>query len=62
MGEELGGALEAELQVRPACPAQPSPAQPPFLEQNNRLSWRLVHICGQTGHKTAPACSRQLTM
>lgn len=25
MGEELGGALEAELQVRPACPAQPSP-------------------------------------
>lgn len=25
----MGGVLEAELQVRPACPAQPSPA--PFV-------------------------------
>lgn len=39
MGEELGGALEAELQVRPACPAQPSPAPFSGREQQAALEF-----------------------
>lgn len=35
----------------------PSPA--PFVGQNNGPSWGLVPVCGLTGHRTTPACSRQ---
>lgn len=39
MGEDLGGALEAELQVRRACPAQLSPAPFSGTEQQAVLGF-----------------------
>lgn len=42
--------VEAELWVRPPLPGQ-----------NSGPSWSCVPVYGQTGHKTAAACSGQLT-
>lgn len=56
MGEELGGALEAELQVRPACPAQPSPAPFSGTEQQAALEFSSYLWADRTQDNPLPAC------